>query len=111
MTSFIHIAPGDSGTGTGAGGGGEGPGAAQVLLRSQGLLTVAFGIGLGVACIALFFMLKYWAPTQLQSFVETNMTWRSAFLSGLITGTVSSAIYNLLVVRRLNLFGIDARLD
>lgn len=111
MTSIIYTGPEGETTG-GSGGGPEGPGAIQVALRSQGLLTLAFGLALGLACIGLFYLIELWGPANVRTFVTgMDLQWWHCFLFGLISGTITTAIYNLLVMRRLNLFGLDPRLD
>jgi nitrate reductase gamma subunit len=114
MSSQLDIAP-EGSTGPGSGGGGpEDPGTPQIVLRTQGLLTLAVGFALGVAFMVLFWFIRaFGAPTgAVADFVaQINPNLWLSFLLGFVGGTVMSAIYNLLVVRRLNLFGLDSSVD
>jgi hypothetical protein len=83
-------------------------------LRAQGFLALALGFAAGLTLVLLFLFFRLvGAPTPgLQLFVSQinpNLWW--SFLVGLIGGTLLAAIYNLLVIRHLNLFGLDSRLD
>ena len=84
----------------------RGPGA---ILRSQGFLLLAFGFALGL-CLMVFFGIfhRFGAPIAAWQpfFNQVNPNLWVTFLYGFIGGTVVSGIYNVLVVRRLNLFGL-----
>lgn len=85
------------------------------ILRSQGFLLLAFGFALGL-CLMVFFGIfyRFGAPpiAGLQDFVaQVNPNLWLTFLYGFIGGTVVSGIYNVLVVRRLNLFGLESSSD
>ena len=109
--SLNHIGPEESGGSPG--GGPEDPRNPRLALRSQGLLTLAFGIALGIAFIILFKLIQIFEPTgpiaELFTNVKFNL-WRS-FLFGFVGGTITAGIYNFLILRRLNLFGIEPNLD
>ncbi len=112
--SLNHISPGKEGSSSGGGGPEPGdPRSARIALRSQGLLTLAFGFALGIALIALFLLITWLRPTvMLPTFSsDTLLNLLFLFLFGFISGTLISGIYNLLVVRRLNLFGLESSLD
>jgi hypothetical protein len=103
----------------GSGGGGpEGdPGYPRVALRAQGLLALAFGFALGIALVVLLWLLPWFLqssnnapPNNVKAFLDQLLWWK-VFLFGFIGGTLISAIYNMLVVRRLNLFGLESSVD
>lgn len=81
--------------------------------RSQGYLAVAFGLALGLTLMVFFGIFRAFPGLisefrALQEFVAAvypNL-WLS-FVFGFVGGTLISAIYNMLVVRRLNLFGLE----
>jgi len=78
------------------------------------VLALAFGFALGVAFMALFWLIRtFGAPTgAVADFVrDLNPNLWLSFLFGFIGGTIAAAIYNFLVVRRLNLFGLDSSAD
>ncbi len=108
-----HIAPEQEGASAGGGGPEDDPRSPRLALRSQGLLTLAFGFALGIALIALFLLITWLRPTvMLPTFSsDTLLNLLFLFLFGFISGTLISGIYNLLVVRRLNLFGLESSLD
>jgi hypothetical protein len=113
MQSLLNVAPEES-TPKPGGGPEDDPGFPRVALRSQGLLTLAFGFALGVAFMLLFWFIRtFGAPigavADFVSQINPNL-WLS-FLYGFVGGTVMSAIYNYLVVRRLNLFGLESSAD
>jgi hypothetical protein len=113
MKSLLYVSPGDTNTrddtppeDVGRGG--------VVSLRSHRLLALAFGFALGLTFVLLFFFFRiFGAPTaDLQAFVSQinpNVWW--SFLCGFVGGTVLAAVYNLLVVHHLNLFGLDSKAD
>ena len=108
-----HIAP-ERQTGSSGGGGPEDdPLSPRLALRSQGVLTLAFGFALGIALVVLFRLIAWLRPSvTLPTFSnDTLLNLLFLFLFGFISGTLVSGIYNLLVVRRLNLFGLESRLD
>ena len=104
----------DEGTGLGGGGPDEDPRFPTRTLRSHGFISLAFGFALGLTFMIFFGLFRiFGAPTTvLESFVaEVNPNLWYSFLSGFIGGTLISAIYNLLIFQRLNLFGLDRNLD
>ncbi len=110
--SLNHIAPEKQRSSSG-GGPQDDPSSPRIALRSQGLLTLAFGFALGLALFVLFLLIAWLRPSfTLPTFSsDTPLNLLFLFLFGFISGTLVSGIYNLLVVRRLNLFGLESRLD
>ncbi len=97
--------------GKGGGGPEDDPRTGVVALRSEGFLTLAFGLALGVALAFLFWLLCKFPPNDTPpSFILQFQPWH-AFLAGFIGGTITAGIYNLLVVRRVNLFGLESSMD
>ena len=89
--------------------------AGRFILRAEGFLLLAFGFALGL-CLMVFFGIfnRFGAPPigGLQDFVrQVNPNLWLTFIYGLIGGTVFSGIYNVLVVQRLNLFGLESSRD
>lgn len=107
-----HISPEETSGSTG-GGPEDDPRSPRLALRSQGLLTLAFGFALGLAFMVLFFLIRSFGPTgAIWAFVDqANLNLWKTFLTGLIGGTITAGIYNFLILRRLNLFGIESNLD
>ena len=109
--------PPQGGGGSGNTGGGppeDDPSFPGVALRSQGLLTLAVGLAMGVTFMLLFWLIRaYGTPTGVvRDFVmHINPNIWFSFLLGFLGGTLLAAIYNLLVVRRLNLFGLESSAD
>ncbi len=115
MTSQLDIGFDPTGS-TGGGGSGGGPHdddpkVPRVVARSQGLLTLAFGVALGVALLVFYWLVKRLPLSQELENLVGQLAWWKVFLFGFIGGTLFSAVYNLLVVRRLNLFGLDNNAD
>lgn len=106
----------DTDGGSGGGGGPDDPTrVSQFILRSQGFLVLAFGFAIGL-CLMVFFGIfnRFGAPpiAGLQAFVDkVNPNLWLTFLYGFVGGTVISGIYNILVVRRLNLLGLESTQD
>lgn len=118
MPSQIDIGIDAPPAGTGGGGSGGGPEddprSPQIIARTQGVLALAFGFALGVAFMVLFWLIRtFGAPTgAVADFVrDLNPNLWLSFLFGFIGGTIAAAIYNFLVLRRLNLFGLDSSAD
>lgn len=113
MSSRLHMSPEPDGGTAGGGGPEDDPRFPRIALRSQGLLTLAFGVALGIAFMIFFALLRWSTPTgpvaEFVAHVNPNL-WLS-FLFGFVGGTVMAGIYNLLVLRRLNLFGLESNLD
>lgn len=91
----------------------------QVTVRSQGFLMIAFGIALGLTLMILFGVFRQF-PSLVTDFEDLHKwvttasinpnLWMS-FVIGFVAGTLLSGIYNILVVRRLNLLGLESALD
>lgn len=92
----------------------DNPRTPKVILRSQGFIVLAFGLALGITFMIFYGILqvKGVPGTALGIFVNDLRLdpWLS-FAYGFIGGTAVAAIYNLLVVRRLNLFGVEGNVD
>ena len=80
----------------------------QAGLRAQSLLALAFGIALGITSLIFYFILQ---DRALAFITGLSLSPWTSFLYGFIAGTVIASIYNILVVRRLNLFGLDYYAD
>jgi hypothetical protein len=118
MQSQLNIAldapPGGTGSGGGGGGPEDDPRFPGFALRAQGLLTLAVGFAMGIAFMLFFWLVRsFGTPTgAVRDFVtQLNPNLGLSFLLGFLGGTLMSAIYNLLVVRRLNLFGLESSVD
>ncbi len=82
-------------------------------MASQGFLTVGLGFAVGVALVVLFLLVNLtgdWlaVPATLKTFASKlwpNVMW--AFLFGMVSGSVISLVYNLLLSRRQILFGLE----
>ncbi|MGH7491369.1 MAG: hypothetical protein ACREOO_03130 [bacterium] len=117
MPSRLGVTPEGAGTG---GSGGPPPHPEDdaqfrgVALRSQGLLTLAVGFAMGMAFMLFFWLIRtYGTPTgAVRDFVtQLNPNLGLSFLLGFLGGTLLAAVYNLLVVRRVNLFGLESSVD
>ncbi len=115
MATQFDIAPeGSTPPGSGGGGPEDDPRSPQIVARTQGILALAFGFALGVAFLVLFWLIRtFGAPTgRVADFVhDLNPNLWLSFLFGFIGGTITAAIYNLLVVRQLNFFWLDSTTD
>ncbi len=84
------------------------------LFRTQGLLTLAFGFAFGITLVVLYFVLLLLGSNNPLPFPNAGAaeniteTVLILFVIGFIAGTLVAAVYNLLVVRRLNLFGLES---
>ena len=112
MTSFLHISP-EKGSDQG-GGPDDNNQFPTRTLRSHGFLALAFGFAMGLTFVIFFFLFRITgAPTsdlaRWVSSINPNL-WFS-FIFGLIAGTLLAGIYNFLIFRRINLFGLDRNLD
>ncbi len=116
MQGRVFIAAEESTPKPGGGQPEDEPGFARVALRSQGLLTLAFGFALGLAFMLLFVLVREMGTPTPAGIVATFVAqinpnlWLS-FLAGFLSGTLLAAVYNLLVVRRINLFGLESSAD
>lgn len=112
MRSFLNISPEDLGKGGGGTSSDDDSQFPARTLRSHGFLALAFGFALGLTIIIFFGLFQVIDPPGfLKAFVtDPNNLWRG-FLVGLIAGTLLAGIYNFLIFRRINLFGLDRNLD
>ena len=109
MDPYLYISPDDLPQGPG-GGPDDDTRFPTGQVRTHGFLALAFGVALGFTAMIFFALFRvFGAPTPgLAYFVaRINPNLWLSFLYGFIGGTVLSAIYNGLMYRRLNLFGID----
>ena len=82
-------------------------------LGSQGLLALAFGFALGLTLIIVYFVFKLsFFPREINTLLPdldagNFMNLVYYFLMGFVPGTILAMIYNVLVLRRFNLFGLE----
>lgn len=112
MRSFIDVTP-DEMADRGGGGPDDDVRYHRLALRSHGFMALAFGFALGLTFMALFGLFRlFGAPLGLSGFVaHTNPNLWLSFFYGFIAGTLISALYNFLMFRRLNLFGLGRGLN
>ena len=113
MRSSFYIAADEKGS-QGGGGPDDDSQFPERTLRSHGFLALAFGFALGLTFMIFFgFFRVFGAPgSGLNNFVsQVNPNLWLSFLYGFVGGTLISAIYNFLIFRRLNLFGLDRNMD
>lgn len=82
--------------------------------RMQGFIVIICGFALGLTLLILAALLKKFGTSLqfLNNLVnDTTLKWWKVFLIGFIAGSVFSLIYNLLIVRRLYLFGYEREVD
>lgn len=112
MAGVNYISPGAVAGGTG-GGPEDNARYPQIAAKEQGFLAIAFGLALGLTLIVLFLLLRIpYLPDSLTGILP--IFWGSIlysigvyFISGLVIGSVLSVIYNLLLHKRFDLFGLD----
>lgn len=115
MSSQLDISM-DEGTGAGGGGPDEDARFPERQLRSHGFIAIVFGVALGLTLMIFFGfggLLKERTPFGLYEswIIKTHPNLWYTFLIGLIAGILISAIYNFLIFRRLNLFGLDRNVN
>jgi hypothetical protein len=114
MGSFLNLAM-ENGGSAGEGGGPDDDFRFPArTLRSHGFLATAFGIALGLTLMIFFCIFSHMdkPPFNLKDWItQVNPNLWFTFLFGFIGGTLLSAIYNGLLFRRLNLFGLDKTMD
>jgi 4-amino-4-deoxy-L-arabinose transferase-like glycosyltransferase len=115
MKSLLNIAAG-KGSGDPGGGGPEGEGqSGNDIVRSHGILSLAFGFALGIALLVLYLIiyLANLSPVILNMLPGSSLLVHLVicFVVGFVCGTLISIIYNLIIIRRFNLFGIDRGVD
>jgi hypothetical protein len=113
MRSSLDIAPGELGSRDGGGPDDDGR-FSSLALRSHGFIALSFGFALGLTCIIFFAIFRFLgAPTTgLVDFVsKTYPNLMLCFIYGFIGGTIIAGIYNSLIFRRFNLFGLDRNMD
>lgn len=99
-------------------------------LRSYGLIALYFGFATGFAFLLMYILIHAVEPSGPLAALFINRLndagtaqgvalfsadyFRNlgiVFLMGLVMGSVIAMIYNLLVVRRINLFGLESSMD
>ena len=116
MSSMNYIAP-DESSGKKGGGPEDNSRYPQAAAKQQGFLAIAFGLALGLTLVIVYLLLQIPSlPGSMTNLLPTF--WGSAiysiliyFISGVIIGSVLSMIYNLLLHKRLDLFGLDHSVD
>lgn len=116
MGVINYISPDESGGGKGVGPE-DNTRYTQIAAKQQGFLAIAFGLALGLTMVIIYLLLQI--PTLPLSMAGLLPTfWGSSiysivvyFVGGLIIGSVLSIIYNLLLTKRFDLFGIDHTMD
>lgn len=86
----------------------------KIVLRSQGFLALAFGLALGITFLLFFGLFRLiGAPggTLADFVVDLGLNPLRSFFYGFIAGLSIAVVYNLLVVRRLSLFGLEGGAD
>lgn len=104
----------DEEAGKGGGGPDEDTRYPQRTLRSHGFLSIAFGFALGLTLVIFFALFRIYdqPPFGLKDWVaRAHPNLWFTFLGGFIGGTLVAAIYNLLIFKRINLFGLDRNMD
>ena len=111
----LNVSPeGVSGGGSGGGGPEDDPGYPKAALRTHGFLVLAFGIALGLAFMIFFGLLSLanLPNGTVKDFVsQVNPNLWFSFLFGFVGGVAIAAVYNILVVRRVGLFGLESNMD
>lgn len=116
MAGVNYIAPEESGGGRG-GGPEDNSRYPQIATKEQGFLAIAFGLALGLTLIILYLLLQIpWLPESITKILPTfwgNILYTIGvyFIGGLVIGSVLSVIYNLLLHKRFDLFGLDHSID
>ena len=116
MDFVNYISPTGSTGGTG-GGPEDNSRYPQIAVKQQGFLAIAFGLALGLTLIVLYLLLRI--PRLPETFTLFMPTfWGNVFYSiityfvgGVIIGSVLSIIYNLLLHKRFDMFGIEHTMD
>jgi len=111
----LDVAPEGMG-GRGGGGGDEDPRFGSTQIRSHGFVALAFGVALGLTLAILFGVIYAFQP-DIPRITEWALEGKPifklllCFLYGMIAGTLISGIYNMLVFRKLNIFGLERNMD
>ncbi|MBN2009548.1 hypothetical protein JW960_09415 [candidate division KSB1 bacterium] len=109
MLPNLIISPGDNTRGGSGGGPDDDSNYLAQTVRVYGFSAIAFGFALGLTFLIFFGLFRLWgAPsTHITAFVsKINPNLWLCFIAGFVGGTLISGIYNLLMVRRINLFGL-----
>ncbi len=111
---MAYVSP-DEGSSSSGGGGPDDPTRNPAIVRrSQGFLALAFGLALGLSLMVFFAVFHFYhAPIDAwQPFfdlVKPNL-WLT-FLYGFVGGSLIAGFYNMLVIRRLQFFGLVNQRD
>ena len=112
MRSFLHISP-DETPPKGGGGPDVNDEITSQKLRSHGFMTLAFGVALGLTFMIIFGLFRLiGAPSAgLTAYDSENSNLWLSFLYGFVGGLFISIFYNMLVFRKLKIFGMERHLD
>lgn len=102
----------DMGGSQGGGGPDEDPRRAEQSVLTHGLVSIAFGFALGLTLLIFKVFLENVRLGNLANIVQplngiTNTGHLAWFVIGFVVGTVIAMVYNMLVFRKANLFGVD----
>lgn len=78
--------------------------------RVQGFIVIICGFAVGLTLLILSLLLNQYNLFNNMPTIKA-LAWWEVFLIGFIAGTIFSIIYNLLIVRRFNLFGYEREVD
>ncbi len=108
---YIAAEPGGEGSEGNSGGSGGGPddpgNFTRRAIQIHGFITLLFGFALGLTLVIMHWLLGLgWLGNPLSlSWISNGDAW-TLFVVGFIGGSLFSAFYNMLMFRRLNLFGL-----
>ncbi|MBN1407615.1 MAG: hypothetical protein JW956_07500 [Calditrichaceae bacterium] len=116
MSSMRYISPEETSPGKGIGPE-DNSHYPQNATKQQGFLVSAFGLALGFTLVILYLLLRI--PYLPEKFIEFMPTfWGSIvysiivyFTGGIVVGCLLSILYNLLLHKRFELFGIEHSID